>query len=156
MTGWSWQARHRQPRRQDHRRLDHIDARRRTTVILDAMRSAGRIDHPTTMSSQRTRTARSLQRHRSKTGVRRPCRVAAGSTSGTAGDDKAAPSIRPSAPLLQRISNISSGHLAREAAVLYAGFDQIVGGAAGLKGLPEPPPPSVEGQNPAIRSDHDQ
>ena len=38
----------------------------------------------------------------------------------------------------------------------YAGFDQIVGGAAGLKGFPEPPPPSVEGQNPAIRSDHDQ
>jgi hypothetical protein len=39
--------------------------------------------------------------------------------------------------------------------VLYAGFDQIIDGAARMNGFPEPPPPSVEGQDRAIRGDHD-
>ena len=39
--------------------------------------------------------------------------------------------------------------------MLHTGFDQIINCAAGLKGFPEPPAPSVKSQNRAIPANHD-
>ena len=137
---------------------EHLDARRRAITIVNAMRSARRIEHPAYRDIVAPDPNGEVphQIHRIQGGGtlavsgwgrgpnRRGRYISAGRI------DQA-----ERAPRTQRIRNVGSRHVRRQTAVHYAPFNQIIYGAAGLERFPEPPP-GVQGHDSLISGDHDQ
>jgi hypothetical protein len=138
---------------------DHINARCRVVAIAHAMEPARRIDHACDYEVITTNSngavAHQVHRIQGWGGRSMPrwgrCRCRRNRRRSPWHIDQA-----QRAPLVQSTRDLGLCQFEGEAPVLYPGFDQIIDGAAGLKGLPEPSPRSVESQNRAIGGDHDQ
>jgi hypothetical protein len=128
-------------------------------AIVDAMGRARRIDHPpdhdVVATDPNGAVPHQVHRIQGRGGPSTPC---TGPCHYRRTEQRSPWHVNQAerSPLVQSMRNLGLGEFDGKAAVLYAGFDQIIDGAASLKGLPEPLPSRVEGQNVAIAGDHDQ